>query len=475
VVGSTRAAEIDLDRREPNACGGKGPQVRAVIVGGGLVGSTLAARLSREGHAVVVVENDREHLRSLNEHLDVQTVAGSGTTVGVLREAGIDDCDVLFACTSSDEVNMIAALIGATIFHVPKVVARLRELDHEASFKAIAEGLEGDQVTVNPDLAAVEKILSLLPVPGALDIAPFLDGRLLVAGFPIRPDSDFAGLLLSHLRLLFPASPVLVVAIRRGERWLIPRGDDEIKAADTVYFAIDPAEMDNVLSLLGVRRSTGGRVMIAGATRIGLALAARLDQERVQVTLIEESEALARQAAAMLSGALVIHGMATSQEVLEEEGIERASAFVACTDKHPQNVVSCLLARRLGVGHTFALVDDPGLSGLVGELGIDAIISPRLLTVGLALHFARRGRIRAAAAFLEDFVEAVEVDVAADSRLVRGPLADLGLPRGVIVAAVLRDGRLVVPLGNDRILPGDRALLVTAVEEATTLDEFLSG
>ncbi len=449
--------------------------MRAVIVGGGLVGSTLAARLSREGHAVVVVENDGEHLRSLNEQLDIQTVNGSGTTVGVLREAGIDECDVLFACTSSDEVNMIAALIGATIFHVPKVVARLRELDHQASFRAIAEGLEGDQVSVNPDMAAVEKILSLLPVPGALDLAPFLDGRLLVAGFPIRQGSDFAGLLLSHMRLLFPESPVLVVAIRRGEHWLIPHGEDEIKAGDTVYFAIDPAEMDNVLSLLGVHRAAEGRVMIAGATRIGLALAARLGQEHVPVTLIEESEALARQAAAMLSDALVIHGAATNQELLEEEGIERASAFVGCTDKHPQNVVSCLLARRLGVGHTFALVDDPGLSGLVGELGIDAIISPRLLTVGLALHFARRGRIRAAAAFLEDFVEAVEVDVASDSRLVRAPLAELGLPRGVIVAAALRDGKLVVPKGTDRILTGDRALLVTAVEEATALDEFLSG
>jgi len=446
-----------------------------VIVGGGLVGSTLAARLSREGHGVVVVENDGEHLRTLNEHLDVQTVAGSGTTVGVLREAGIEDCDVLFACTSSDEANMIAALIGATIFHVPKVVARLRELDHQASFRAIAEGLEGDQVSVNPDMAAVEKILSLLPVPGALDLAPFLDGRLLVAGFPIRQGSDFAGLLLSHLRLLFPASPVLVVAIRRGEKWLIPRGDDEIKLNDTVYFAIDPAEMSNVLSLLGVRRATEGRVIIAGATRIGLALAARLELEHTPVTLIEEQEQAARQAAAMLSGTLVVRGTATNQDLLEEEGIERAIAFVSCTEKHPQNVVACLLARRLGVGHTFALVDDPGLSGLVGELGIDAIISPRLLTVGLALHFARRGRVRAAAAFLEDFVEAVEVDVAPDSRLARAPLAELGLPHGVIVAALLRGGKLLVPRGSDRILPGDRALLITAVEEATTLDGFLTG
>jgi len=449
--------------------------VRAVVVGGGLVGSTLAARLSREGHSVAVVENGAEQIRSLSENLDVQIVTGNGTTVGVLREAGIENCDVLFACTSSDEANMVAALIGSTIFHVPKVVARLRELDHQASFRAIADNLNGDHVSVNPDLAAVEKILSLLPVPGALDLAPFLDGRLLVAGFPIRPGSDFAGLLLSHMRLLFPASPVLVVAIRRGERWLIPRGEDEIQAADTVYFAIDPGEMDNFLSLFGVRRAVESRVVIAGATRIGLALAARLEQEHTPVTLFEEHEETARQAAAMLSDTLVIRGTATNHDLLVEEGIERASAFVACTDKHPQNVVACLLARRLGVGHTFALVDDPGLSGLVGELGIDAIISPRLLTVGLALHFARRGRIRAAAAFLEDFVEAVEVDVVAESRLVRAPLAELGLPRGVIVAAVLRDGKLLVPTGRDRIVPGDRALLVTAVEEATTLDEFLTG
>jgi trk system potassium uptake protein TrkA len=449
--------------------------VRALVVGGGLVGSTLASRLSREGHNVVVIENGPRQLRALAQDLDVQVVAGSGTTVAVLREAGIDECDVLFACTSSDEANMVAALIGSTIFHVPRVVARLRELDHEASFRVISEHFPGDHVSVNPDMASVEKILSLLPVPGALDIAPFLDGRLFIAGFPIRQGCDFAGLLLSHLRLLFPSSPVLVVAVRRGDRWLIPHGEDEIRIGDTVYFAVDPGEMDNVLSMIGVRHPPERRVMIAGATRIGLALAARLEQDGTPVTLFEEDEEACRSAAAGLSETLVIHGPATDQELLSEEGIETASAFVACTERHPHNVVSCLLARRLGVAHTFALVDDPGLAGLVGELGIDAIISPRLLTVGLALHFARRGRIRAAAAFLEDYVEAVEVDVTAESRLTRGPLAELGLPRRVLVAAVLRDGKLLVPTGTDRVQPGDRALLVAAVEEATSLDEFLAG
>ena len=449
--------------------------MRALIVGGGLVGSTLASRLSREGHDVVVIESAGGPLKALAEQLDIQTVAGNGTTVAVLRDAGIEDCDVLFACTSSDEANMVAALIGSTIFHVPRVVARLRELDHQASFRAIAERLAGEHVSLNPDMAAVEKVISLLPVPGALDIAPFLDGRLLVAGFPIRPGSDFDGLLFSHMRLLFPSAPVLIVAVCRGDVWLIPRGDDEIRAGDTVYFALDPAEMDNVLSLLGLRRAVERRVMIAGATRIGLALAARLEQDGIPVTLIEERDEAARHAAATLSDVLVIRGVPTNQELLGEEGVERAAAFVACTDSHQHNVVASLVARRLGAGHTFALVDDPGLADLVGDLGIDAIISPRLLTVGLALHFARRGRVRAAAAFIEDFVEAVEVDVSSDSQLTRATIAELGLPRGVIVAAALRGERLLVPTGSDRIAAGDRVLLVAAVEDARTLDALLAG
>jgi len=449
--------------------------VRVIVVGGGLVGSSLAGKLSSDGHDVTLVESDRSLVRELDEHLDVQTITGNGATVPVLRRAGIEHCELLLATTNSDESNMVVALVGAALFKVPRVVARLRDPGHEDSFRAIAADLGGERLAINPDVAAVDRILSLMAVPGSLDVVPFFDERLLVAGFTVRPASEFNGLLLSHLRLLFPATPMLVVAIRREGRWLIPHGEDEIRAGDLVYFAMDPAEMDNVLALLGLARGADRRVMIAGATRIGVELASRLETAGVRVTLFDSRREACEDAAARLGSTLVVHGSCTSRGLLEEEGADRVEGFVAATDDHEENVVSCLLARRVGAAHTYALVDNPALAGLIGEVGIDAVISPRLLAVGLALQFARRGRVTAVAALLDDEVEAIEAVAGHGCRLVRSRLAEIGLPRGALVAAVEHEGRIVVPTGGHRVAPGDRLLIITTTQTAARLDPFLEG
>jgi trk system potassium uptake protein TrkA len=449
--------------------------MRVIVVGGGLVGSSLAEKLAGDGQDVVLVEKDRELVRELDERLDVQTICGNGATMPVLLQAGIKSCELLLATTNSDEANMVVALVGSSLFEVPKVVARLRDPGHEESFRLIAAETGGDRMVINPDEAAVERILSLMPVPGAVDVVPFLAGRIMLTGFVVRPGSEFAGLMLSHLGLLFPATPMLVVAIRRDGAWRVPHGEDEILANDLIYFAMDPGELENVLELLGLRRGVERRVMIAGATRIGIMLATRLEAAGTPVTLLDPNRARCEEAAALLDATIVIHGGATNREMLEEEGADRVASFVACNDDHEENVVACLLAGRMGAAHTFALVDNPALGGLIGELDIDAVISPRLLSVGLALQFARRGRVKATAALMEESLEAIEVEAAANSWLVRAPLSDAGLPRGALVAAVQRGERILVPSGSDRVEAGDRVLIVAANETAGKLDRFLEG
>jgi trk/ktr system potassium uptake protein len=280
---------------------------------------------------VVVVERNRLLLADLSDRLDVKTLVGNGATVPVLLEAGIEDCELLFATTDSDEANMVVALVGSALFHVPRVVARLRDSGHQESFRALAAEGGGQRLAINPEQAAVERILSLLPVPGAVEVVPFLDGCLLVAGFNIPAKSDFDGLLLSHLRLLFPATPMLVVAIRRKGRWIVPHGEDEIRADDLVYFALDPQHVDGVLALLGRSRPAGRNVMVAGATRIGVELAETLEGRGVPVTLVDERRAACEEAAARLDKTLVIHGLPTDRDLLEEEGIAAVYGFVACT------------------------------------------------------------------------------------------------------------------------------------------------
>jgi trk system potassium uptake protein TrkA len=446
-----------------------------VIVGGGLVGSTLGAKLSRDGHDVTLVERDGPKVGELTDHLDAQVIRGNGATASVLRAAGVERADLLVATTNSDEANMAVGLLATSLFHVPRVVVRLRDPDHAEGFGVISRDHPGEYVRVNPEAAAVERIFSLLEVPGAADVVSFLDGKLLVAGFRITAGSDFAGVPLSHIQLMFPATPTLVAAIQRNQEWIIPHGGEEIQAGDLIYFAMPREELGSVLSLIGAPRDEQRHVMVAGAGWIGLELAQRLERAGTKVVLIEENADLARRAEQMLDRTLVICGAVTDREVLEEEDIDRVSTFVALTTDHEVNLVSSLLAKRLGARRAFALVDNPALANLIGEIGIDAVISPRLLAVGLTLQHIRRGRVRSVAALLEDKVEVIEAEAVVDSRLTSKTLAEVDLPRGVLVAALQRAGRLHLPGGGDRVQPGDQVLIITTTERAGQLDEYLSA
>ena len=448
--------------------------MRVLIVGAGLVGSTLAGKLARDGHDVSLVDSAPERARDLGDSLDVQVVEGNGATAAVLRRAGIERADLVVATTDSDEVNLVVGLLASSLFQVSRLVVRLQDDDHAEAFSLISRGNRVDHVFVNPVQAAADRIATLLTVPGAIDVVSFLEDKLLVAGFRIGEGSDFVGLRVSDMNLLFADTPTLAVAIERGDDWIIPHGGEMIALHDLVYFAISREHLESVLDLVGIARDGREAVMIAGATRLGLELAHRLQSNDARVVLIEPDRERARAAADELSGVTVIHGSPTRQALLEEEDIDRVSTFVSVTDDHQTNLVAGLLAKRLGAGRAIVLVDDPELVDLVGQLDIDAIISPRLLVIGLALQHILGGRVLAAAQLLEDRVEVVEAEVEEDSELTSGTLSEVKLPRGVLVAALCRGDTLLVPRGSDRAEPGDRVLLITTTENEPVLARFLS-
>lgn len=445
-----------------------------VIVGGGQVGQTLATRLSRDGHDIALVERDPFKVRAFSDTIDASIVEGNGATERVLRQAGIERAGLMIASTDSDETNVLAGLLAAVHFEVPRVIVRLHDPDHRRGFELIARADPSRYVCVNPDIAAVDRIAELLQVPGALDVASFLDGELLVAGFPIRQSSEFGGLRVSDMTLLFAGTPTLTVAIHRGNEWLIPHGEETIEVGDLVYFAIERQRLGDVLSLVGVASDARRRIVVAGASLIGLELARRLETRDAQVLVIEPDAERARRAAEELGDAMVIRGKVTDPSLLEEEEIERVSTFVAVTPDHETNLVAGLLAKRLGAGRAFVLVDNPALVAMVGSMGIDAIISPRSLTIGLTLEHIRGGSVRSGAALLEDEVEVMEVEVPKGCRLVSGPLSEIALPRGVLVAAIRHGDRLQVPTGSARIEPGDRALIITTTGFAPRVTEYLT-
>jgi trk system potassium uptake protein TrkA len=444
------------------------------IVGAGRVGQTLAEKLARDGHDVSLIESDPAKVRALSETLDVQLIEGNGATAPILRRAGIEKANLVVAVTDHDEANMVVGLLASFAFNVPRIVVRLRDADHAEGFDLIGQDHPGEHVWVNPDVAAVDRIASLLEVPGAVDVVSFMDGELLVAGFRIGAKSDFVGVRVSDLNLLFAATPTLAVAIHRNDDWIIPHGGEEITIGDLVYFAIAREHLDDVLPLVGAPKDDRRTIMIAGAGPIGLELARRLEAADGRTVLIESDAELAQEASEQLNDALVVKGHATDQALLEEEDIDRVSTFVAVTPDHETNLVGGLLAKRLGAGRAVVLVDNPALVDLVGEIGIDAIISPRVLVIGLALQHIRGGRVRTVAQLLEDRIEIVEAEVSKRSRLAKGTLSEIKLPRGVLVAALKRGDRLMVPRGADQVEPGDRVLLISTAENASKLADFLS-
>lgn len=447
-----------------------------VIVGGGLVGSNLAAKLAGDGHDVSLVERDERLVRELSGTLDVRLVAGDGASAAVLRQAGVESAEVVVATTDSDEVNMVVGLVAGSMFDVGRIVVRLRDPDHVESFSAVRREHSVDYAFVTPNEAAVQQTVSLLKVPGALDVATFLDGRLWVAGFRVREGSDFAGLLVSHVELMFAGEPTLVVAIHRDSDWIIPHGADELRAGDLVYFAMDESNREAVRSLVGAAGEDGRtNIMIAGAGTLGLALARRLEAYEGKVIVLESRLEVAQRAAELLPHAVVVHGSATERTLLEEEDVERVDAFVALTESHETNLVSGLLAKRLGAARAFALVDNPALVEMIGEVGVDAVISPRLLAIGQILRHVHGGSVTSVAPLLEDRVEIVEAEAVAGSRLVSAPLAELRLPRGVLVAALRRGGEIRLPRGEDQVAPGDVILLITAVENAGKMGAWLEA
>jgi trk system potassium uptake protein TrkA len=444
------------------------------IVGAGRVGQTLAEKLARDGHDVSLIEADSAKVRALSETLDVQLIEGNGATAPILRQAGIEKANLVVAVTDHDEANMVVGLLASFAFNVPRIVVRLRDADHAEGFDLIGQDHPGEHVWVNPDVAAVDRIASLLEVPGAVDVVSFMDGELVVAGFRIGATSDFVGVRVSDLNLLFAATPTLAVAIHRNDDWIIPHGGEEITIGDLVYFAIAREHLNDVLPLVGAPKDDRRTIMIAGAGPIGLELARRLETADGRTVLIESDEELAQEASEQLSETLVVKGHATDQALLEEEDIDRVSTFVAVTPDHETNLVGGLLAKRLGAGRAVVLVDNPALVDLVGEIGIDAIISPRVLVIGLALQHIRGGRVRTVAQLLEDRIEIVEAEIGKRSTLAKGTLSEIKLPRGVLVAALKRGDRLLVPRGADQAEPGDRVLLISTTENASKLADFLS-
>jgi trk system potassium uptake protein TrkA len=437
--------------------------VRTVIIGAGEVGTNAARLLSREGHDVVLIEQDEVLVERLAEQLDALVIHGNGASPKVLTEAGIKKSELLVAATTSDEVNIIACLTAKTQ-GVPRTVARLHNPDYYDPQEPFARDILGIDFVIHTERMAAEEIKGTLLVPGAINVDAFAGDNIEVAEVVLDEASPAVGQALKDVRL--PEQSLMVGVVRRG-KVLVPRGHTVLEHRDHVLLISGRQRISEVVDVVATDTEPVEDVTIYGGGRIGLRLAQALEGVGMSVKVIERDEVRARYVASQLKKGLVLHADSLSRDFLLQERVDRTDAFVAVTGDDRANLLAAMYARQLGARITIAGVSRGEFAPLADALGVDLTISPRQLAAEAILRFVRKGEI-IDVALLEEGAEMIELRVPERCPVAGRPLSEIGFPEGAIVGALLRDGEVIIPTGKEVLRPGDDAVVFT-IEEA--LDE----
>jgi len=431
--------------------------MKIVILGAGQVGRTAAYQLSREeANEVTVVDTNEETLRDLQDRIDIRTVAGNASFPTVLEAAGAAEADIIVALTNSDEVNMMACEVAYTLFRTPTKIARIRSAEYTSRPELFSEEALAVDVFISPEQLVTEYIERLIRYPGALQVLDFADGRVRLVSVRARKDGPLVNQCLRELREHLPKTEARVVAIYRTGRVIRPDGDTVIEDGDEVFFLAAHESIRRVMSELRRQEDPVRRVVIAGGGNIGLRLAKALEKNN-QVKLIERDVRRARRVSELLENTIVLNGDAADEELLVEENIDSTDVFAAITNSEEANILSAMLAKRLGAHKVMALINKPSYADLIESGSIDIAISPQTITIGSLLAHVRRGDVvkvhslrRGAAEALEAIVHGTETS----SRVMGRRVEAIKLPDGVSIGAIVR-GDEVIMVHHDTIVQSD--------------------
>ena len=436
--------------------------MKIIILGAGQVGGTLAEHLASEANDITVVDTDGERLRDLGDRLDIRTVQGRASLPNVLRQAGADDADMLVAVTNSDETNMVACQVAYTLFHTPTKIARVRE----AAYLTRGEELFDNDaipvdVLISPEQVVTNYIKRLIEHPGALQVIDFAEGKAQLVAVKAYYGGPLIGQQLRQLREHMPNVDTRVAAIFRRDRPITPRGDTVIEADDEVFFIAAKANIRAVMSEMRRLDESYKRIVIAGGGQIGERLAEAIES-RYQVKIIEMNPARCRYLSDTLDSTVVLQGSASDRDLMLEENIADADVFLALTNDDEANIMSSLLAKRLGAKKVMTIINNPAYVDLIQGGEIDIAISPQLATIGTLLAHVRRGDIVSVHSLRRGAAEAIEAIAHGDSRsskVIGRSIGEINLPPGTTIGAIIRDEEVLIAHDSTVINAGDHVIL----------------
>lgn len=436
--------------------------MKIIILGSGQVGSSVATHLAAEANnSITVVDTNAVALRDLQERLDIRTLCGVASHPDVLKDAGAEDADMLLAVTNSDESNMVACQVAWTLFHTPTKIARIRATGYQQHAALFDNAAIPVDVVISPETLVKDYIARLIEYPEALQVLDFAEGRVRLVGIRAHHGGPLVGRPIRTLREHMPTVDMRVAAIFRRDSPIHPEGETIIEDGDEVFFVATREHSRAVMGELRRLDRPYRRLMIAGGGNIGRALARTLE-ESYQIKVIEHNPLNARRLAEELDHTMVLNGDATDAELLAEENIEDMDVFLALTNDDEDNILSSMLAKRLGARKVMCIVNRAAYVDLIQSGPIDIALSPHQITIGALLTHLRRGDVVAVHSLRHGAAEAIEIVARGDektSKVVGRPISKLDLPPGTTIGALAREGEVVIAHGDTVIRTGDHVIL----------------
>ncbi len=449
--------------------------MRIIVVGAGEVGYHIAKRLVDEEHDVTIIEENAAIKERVEKELDVLAICGNGASPTALEAAGVGETDMLIAVTDEDEMNLVASLM-AKEYGVKTTIARARNPELSRSRFLSGGKRLGIDLLINPNEVVAEEIARLVQAPAAAQVAFFAEGKVELLGIYVSPEARAIRKCLKELRSFQAKHPFLVAAISRSDTLHIPHGETVIEPGDRLYLVAHRDDIPAILDLLGRHEEPPRRVLIIGGGRVGLFLAELLEKEEISTTLMERNTTRCGELAQRLKRTKVLEGDGTDIQALAEEAATGMDAVVAVSEDEATNILAALLAKKsLKVKKTIALIQRSHFIQLASSLGIDAPISPRLTTASVILRSVRRGQVVSLVEMPEWDAEIMELVALPMTPVVDGPLRELNIPKGAIVAAINRGEQIIIPKGDSQILAGDRVILFTLPEAIPKVEQLFSG
>jgi len=441
--------------------------MKILILGAGQVGSTVAESLVSEANDITVVDTDSEKLRQLQDRLDLRTLTGNASHPAVLEQAGIADTDMLLAVTQSDEANMVACKLAASLYNTPTRIARIRSADFLARPEVFSKDNFCVDFSICPEQILTDYIVKLIEFPEALQVLEFANGKASLVAVRAFQGGPLVGKPLSFLRTHMPQVETRVAAIFRKDRPITPTGDTVVEEGDEIFFI---AATDNIRSVLKEMRrmdKPAKRVMIVGGGNIGRRLAKTLEHG-YEVKLIEFNKKSCQKLAGELTRTLVLNGDGTDENLLQQEHVGEIDVFCALTNDDENNIMSSLLAKQGGARKVISLINRSAYVGLVQGGKIDIALSPAHVTIGSLLAYVRQGDVAAVHSLRRGAAEALELVAHGDrqsSRVVGRRIDEIDLPNGANIGAIVRGGEVIVG-HHDLVIEAEDHVIVFVINKA---------